>query len=147
MQTNDIATDERLELLLEAVREHSGLTDEEILEAGQHGADCGWAGFTWTVDCAMFAQRNRLLVWELLSDEAEEMGAINTLAYLASFARAEIVNDADGLETLLAWWALETCGHYLEAKREEANPYPGHPLTHPDAPSDPRERWRIRNGR
>jgi hypothetical protein len=113
------ATDTRLEDLLEAVRDHSGLTDEEILEAGEHGADCGWAGFTWTVDCVAFVKRNKLLVWELVSDEAEDMGAVNTLAHLASFASADIANSQDGLDTLLSWWSLETCGHFLESKREE----------------------------
>ncbi len=39
-------TDEQYIHLLRAIRDHSGMTLNEIAQAGQYGADTGWPGFT-----------------------------------------------------------------------------------------------------
>jgi hypothetical protein len=104
----------RYEELVQAVRDHSGMDDEQIREAGEHGADAGWPGFTYTADGADFTRTNRELVWAMLQQEADDFGADNVPAYVAGFARADMAESADGFDCLLAWWALETAGRWLE---------------------------------
>lgn len=113
------ATSTREEQLISAIRGHSGLSTRDIEQAAEHGADAGWAGFTYTADGADFTRANRELVWEMLAEEAEEMGAENIAAYVASFNRSDMADTADGFDCLLAWWALETAGRYLADTAEE----------------------------
>ena len=103
--------------LVAAVREHSGLDLDEIQSASEHGADAGWAGFTYTADGAEFTRANSDLIYRLLGDEADEMGYPNVAAYVATFNRADMADTADGHDCLLAWWALETAGRYVECER------------------------------
>src|SRR2546421_6313402 len=112
-------SDERLAALVAAVRDHSGLSLSEVQQAGEHGADAGWGGFTYTSDGADFTRANRQLVWDLLSDEAESVGAQSVAAHVASFTRADMTSDPDSFDCLLAWWALETAGRYLSDTRAE----------------------------
>jgi hypothetical protein len=58
--------------LVRAIREHSGLELASIRDAGNHGADAGWSGFTYTADGADFTRANRDLVWSLLAEEADQ---------------------------------------------------------------------------
>ena len=103
--------------LTRAIREHSGLELAAIREAGEHGADAGWGGFTYTSDGAEFTRANKELVWELVSETAEEMGQ-SELELLASFTRADMADSADGLDCLLAWFALEECGRFWNDRRD-----------------------------
>jgi hypothetical protein len=98
--------------LTRAAREHSGLTYRELAEAGEHGADCGWSGFTYTADTARFYDKHADDIWSLLSDQADDLG-MSPLALLASFNRADDVSDAGSFRNLLAWYALEEVGRYL----------------------------------
>lgn len=102
--------------LVAAVREHSGLDLDEIRSAGEHGADAGWAGFTYTADGAEFTRAHSDLIYRLLTDEADEFGYPNVATFVASFNRADMADTADGHDCLLAWWALETAGRYLESE-------------------------------
>lgn len=111
--------DGRMLELLEAIEEHSGLTRSEIHQAGEHGADAGWGGFTYTSDGADFTRANRELVWTLLAEEAESMGAESLAAYVASFNRSDMADDAMGFDCLLSWWALETAGRFLSDHADE----------------------------
>src|SRR5439155_1774445 len=103
----------RMDALVGAIQAHSSLSLSDIRQAGEHGADAGWSGFTYTSDGADFAREHRALVWDLLSDEAEDFGAENVAAYVAGFTRADMTETEDGFSCLLAWWALETAGRYL----------------------------------
>lgn len=107
-------TDDRITQLLEAIREHSGMDDDDIRQAGEHGADAGWPGFTYTLDGAEFTRKHVELVYDLLAQEAEEFGLPNVVAHVATFARADMADTRDGYDCLLAWWALETAGRALE---------------------------------
>jgi hypothetical protein len=112
-------SDARLDQLVEAVRDHSGLSLREIEQAGEHGADAGWSGFTYTTDGAEFTGKNVSLVWDLLADEADSFGAPNVAAHVASFTRCDMAQSPEGFDCLLSWWALETAGRYLVDTREE----------------------------
>ena len=41
------------EKLYEAVKEHSGLDNDQLAEVAEHSADAGWAGFTYYKDTAV----------------------------------------------------------------------------------------------
>ena len=104
---------ELLYQLTEAITKHSGMGVDEIEDAGRHGADAGWPGFTYTVDGAEFTRNNISLIWTLLVDEYEEFDYPNLPAYIASWNRADMADTRDGFDCLLSWWALEKAGHYL----------------------------------
>jgi hypothetical protein len=110
---------DRMDQLVAAIQEHAGLTLSDIEQAGRHGADAGWSGFTYTSDGADFTRANRSLVWELLSEEADDFGAPSVAAHVAGFNRADMTESAEGFDCLLSWWALETAGRYLADTREE----------------------------
>lgn len=103
--------------LLEAIRKHSGMDDEQINEAGTHGADTGWPGFSYTVDCVAFYRENERAIWELLEEAADQIG-VKPLELVASFGRAEMATSLDGLANLLAWFALEEVGRWLADQQE-----------------------------
>jgi hypothetical protein len=105
--------------LLDAIKEHSGLDDDEIRQAGEYGADTGWLGFTYTIDAAEFYRSNADLVDELLQDGADSFGYPNVAAFVASFNRADMADTRDGLDNLKAWYALEEVGRWLEDLDEE----------------------------
>ncbi len=98
--------------LLEAIREHSEMDDSQIMEAGQHGADSGWPGFTYTTDCVEFYRKNERTIWALLEETADQLG-LNPLQLIAGFGRADMATSLDGFANLLAWFALEEVGRWL----------------------------------
>lgn len=104
--------------LLRAIREHSGLELDSIRDAATHGADSGFAGFTYTADGAEFTDKNGALLDELLQVDAEEFGYDNVSAFVASFNRADMTDTLDGYKCLVAWYALETAGRWLNDRRE-----------------------------
>jgi len=97
-----------------AIREHSGMDDDQIREAGQHGADAGWPGFTYIVDCVAFYEANRDDIWQLAQDMADDVGEANVPALVAGFNRADMADTADGFANLLAWFSLEEVGRSLD---------------------------------
>ena len=105
--------------LLRAIREHSGLELSEIRQAGAHGADAGWSGFVYYGETVEFYEANEELVWSILEEDASEFGYPNVPAFVASFARADGADDLTGFKNLLAWYALETAGRWLEDRREQ----------------------------
>jgi hypothetical protein len=110
---------DRMDALVAAIQAHSGLTRSDIRQAGKHGADAGWSGFTYTTDGAEFTRSNRSLVWELLSDDAEEFGFDSVPAFVASFNRCDMAETEDGFDCLLSWYALESAGRYLELRQRD----------------------------
>jgi len=106
------AMDPTTRKLYDAIREHSGMERAQIVEAGEHGADAGWPGFTYTRDGAEFYRTNDEAIDELLAELADDMG--QTVAELiASFTRSDMVDTRDGRDCLLAWFALEHVGRQL----------------------------------
>jgi hypothetical protein len=104
--------------LLRAIREHSSLELASIRDAGTHGADSGFGGFTYTSDGAEFTRENERLVWDLLREDAEEFDYDNVAAFVGTFTRSDMADDPDSFDCLLAWYALEKAGHWLNDRRE-----------------------------
>ena len=111
-------TDELAVRVLRAIREHADLELSDIIDAGRHGADAGWAGFTWYGDTSDFYRANEGLLWELLAGDADEYGADSIPAFVASFNRAGLADDRTGWECLVSWYALESAGHWLGDRRD-----------------------------
>ena len=105
--------------LLQAIREHSGMELQSIKEAGEHGADAGWPGFTYTVDGAEFYRANSATIDTMLQEDADSFGMEDVAALVASFTRSDMADTDDGRACLLAWYALEEVGRYA-ADRHEA---------------------------
>ena len=106
-------TDEQYIHLLRAIRDHSGMTLNEIAQAGQYGADTGWPGFTYTSDGSEFVLHHRETIWTMLSDEAEELGYPDPCTFVGTFARADMAATLAGFDCLLAWYALERVGRHI----------------------------------
>ena len=70
------------------------LTLSELSDVASHGADSGWAGFTYTSDCVKFYNRHESAIWEMLSDMAESMGE-NIPQLIAGFGRVDMAFSVD----------------------------------------------------
>ena len=105
--------------LLEAIKEHSGMEEDEIAEAGTHGADAGWPGFIYTTDGADFYRANSELIDGLLQESADSMGYGTVAELVATFNRRDMADTRDGHDCLLAWFALEEAGHYLQQDEDD----------------------------
>lgn len=102
-----------MDKLVEAIEKHSGMDREQIREAGEHGADAGWPGFTYTAEGAEFYRDHSRLVDDLLQDTADDMGYGSVAELVATFARKDMTDTRDGHDCLMAWFALEEAGRYL----------------------------------
>ena len=101
--------------LLKAIKAHSALDDSDIIQAGEHGADAGWNGFIYHDECAEFYNANESAIYELLNDSADSMGYKNIEELISGFNRSDMLDTPEGRKTLLAWFALEEVGRYLES--------------------------------
>ena len=109
--------EERIVRLTRAIREHGGLEMSSIRDAGTYGADGGFGGFTYTTDAAEFYRDNADDIDALLQDDADSMGYENVAQLVATFGRADMTDTRDGHDCLLAWYALETVGHFWNDRR------------------------------
>ena len=100
--------------LLEKIKEHSEMDLDQIKDAAQHGADVGWPGFTYTLDCVDFYNANKEDIWELARDMADSMGHKSVPELVGTFARVDMADNADGFANLLAWFALEEVGRWAD---------------------------------
>jgi len=107
-----------MEKLHDAIKEHSDLEDANIIDAGVHGADAGFGGFTYDIDCIEFWDNNSALIQEFSQEEAEEFGHANWLELYSTFGRKDMLDSEDGYKVLGAWFVLEAVGRWLEDKQE-----------------------------
>ena len=105
------------EKLYRAIQDHTGLPDSDILQAGQYGADAGWNGFIYYGECCEFYDSNELEIYELLNYQADDMGFSNVEEMISRFNRSDMLDTPEGRKNLLAWFALEEVGRWLECQR------------------------------
>lgn len=103
--------------LYHAIREHSGLDWQSMVDAGNHGADGGFSGFIYTLDCAEFYRKNSAIIDDMMSERADDMGYDNVAAMWASFGRSDMLADRDSRDCLFAWFALEETGRWIDGLR------------------------------
>lgn len=104
--------------LIKAIKKHSGMDDDLIIQAGEHGADAGWPGFTYYTDTSKFYDANAEEIWELAAQSADDMGEPHVLAMISKFGAAGTVSDDSTFENLMAWFALEEAGRWLASTKE-----------------------------
>lgn len=100
--------------LIEAVKKHSGLDDDELAEVAEHGADTGWAGFTYYTDTCKFYDEHADLIWEAIAEDAESM-CVTPLEMISGFGGAAGVGSDDTFKNLLAWYGLESAAQRANA--------------------------------
>lgn len=121
--------------LINAVVRQIGSKDQAI-EAGNHGADAGWVGFTYYNDTVAFSKRQRKNIVSLVNEMANEFGQEPT-EFVASFrclkdylpeikdsierylygGKMTDSEDDTQIQNAMAWFALEEVGRYLESER------------------------------
>lgn len=112
-----MAEDFRKELL-KAIKKQGGMSEDEIKEAARFGANQGFPGFTYYRDTVKFYDKNKDLIWELLNEAADSMGEGTVLSLIASFGGAKHVSNEETFKNLLAWFALEEIGNWLESEEK-----------------------------
>lgn len=55
-----------------------------------------------------FYERHKNVIWEMLREDAEDMGYSNPMEMVVTFNRSDMLGDEDSFKNLLAWYALET---------------------------------------
>lgn len=106
-------------------------------DIARHGIDGGFCGFTWNKDTETFAARNRELILELASGQAQEMGCDSTFGMIRSFGcfKGDTLSDGDLMRALcrgknpedgpnilngLAWYAgEEVCRSYVDITEQD----------------------------
>jgi len=106
-----------MEKLYEAIKQHSELEDESIIDAGNHGADAGWSGFTYNSDCIEFYDKNEDLIHDFIVDQAEGLGYKNWMEMFSNFVRADMLDMKEGWKVLAAWFVLEEIGRWLDYEK------------------------------
>lgn len=97
--------------------------DKDDLDGiANHGADCGWAGLTYTADAAELFDDYADELWDTIQENAQDFGYKNPLEFIASWNRA---NMAEGnfasFKNLLVWYAAEYWAYRLLEDDEESN--------------------------
>lgn len=101
------------------------------LDAARHGADSGFAGFTYYADTCEFARRHRKLIVDQIVDDADgfDMTPIQVvqgfrcldepseqavaLAIYGGSVTADLEDDVYLVRNAMAWYALETVGNWF----------------------------------
>lgn len=109
---------------------------QSAIEAGEHGADAGWPGFTYSADCVQFAKRHRNAIATMASDMASEIGDAGAMELVKGFRCLKddkdieedtigrclygiaTGDDADTVYNALAWFALEEVGRAISVLSE-----------------------------
>ena len=102
------------------IHAHGGMTIAQMVEAGKHGADSDWPGFTYTTNAAEFTETYRAEVWDMLRQAAEEFGCPNVCAFIAGFKRSDMIETLDTFDNLLARYVLEEVGRWLGDNKRKA---------------------------
>jgi hypothetical protein len=103
---------------------------EQAIEAGRHGADAGWPGFTFYDDTVGFTRRHRAAICGAVEQLAADLGE-EPIAMVRGFrclggdishravsqalwgGRGADKDEVEQVENALAWWALEEVGRAL----------------------------------
>ena len=104
--------------LYKAIKTHSGLEYESMIDASNYGANSGFGGFVYYTDTCEFYDNNRELIWELLEQDAESYDFDNVIAFVGSFNGADNVHDEATFKNLCSWYVLETIGRWISDLKE-----------------------------
>jgi len=104
------------------------------IEAGNHGADAGWSGFTYYTDTSRFAKAHRGAIAKLAAETAADFGqgliemvkrfvclkgledadeAVSLALFGGKPRNKDIADEVLLVENALAWFALEEVGRAI----------------------------------
>jgi hypothetical protein len=108
---------------------------QELKEVSEHGADCGWSGFTYYTDTIAFYKKHRQDIVQHMEQTAADMGT-DIISMVQSFGdfrnsdkptpsevgralwESKTEEDLTNLYNLFSWYVLEEVAHtwyrYLE---------------------------------
>ena len=78
-----------------------------------HGADAGYAGLTWTTDTVKLFDRFGPEIWDMAYEDAQDYGADNVPAFIATFRRNDMSDSLDTFKNLMVWYAAERIANQL----------------------------------
>lgn len=83
------------------------LDADQLADLAQYGADAGWPGITYTVDCVDLYERYADEIREALHEDTECFGYDCPEAFMATWSRSDMLWSEDGRKTLLVWYMAE----------------------------------------
>lgn len=83
------------------------LEHDSIIGLAEHGADAGWPGLTYTMDCVLLYDEYEDEIWDALRMDAEDLGYDNPMVMVATFNRSDMLDDSDRFKNLLVWYMAE----------------------------------------
>lgn len=109
----------QIQKLYQAVKEHSGLEDTDIIEAYNYGADSGFSGFIFNADCIDFYDEYKTIIHDYITEYVSNYTEYsNWFEMVANFNRSDMLDIEDGYKILLSWFILEEVGCWLEEKED-----------------------------
>jgi hypothetical protein len=82
-------------------------------DIASHGADCGFPCITYTCDAVWIFDRFEDEIWEMAVQDASDMGFKNACDMIASFKRADMIEQIDSFKNLMVWYACEKLAREL----------------------------------
>lgn len=80
------------------------LSNDDLRDVYEHGADSGFSGFIYYTETGRFYNRHKHAIWQLLEQAADELGE-NVLVMISQFNVSH--GDLATFENALVWFALE----------------------------------------
>lgn len=80
---------------------------EILSDVARFGADQGVPGYTYYSECIEFYDAHELAIYAMLREDTEAFGYSNVSEFISTFARSNMLDDADGRKNLLTWYAIE----------------------------------------
>lgn len=91
----------------------ANLSKNELRGLAEHGADAGWPGLVYTQDCVQLFDKFSAELWGLMVVDALDYGYQNVAEFMASWRRADMLNDFDTFRNLIVWFAAEKIAREL----------------------------------
>jgi hypothetical protein len=82
-------------------------------DIASHGADGGFPCITYTCDAVCIFDRFEDEIWEMAVQDAGELGFKNACDMIASFTRADMIEQIDSFKNLMVWYACERTAREL----------------------------------
>lgn len=101
-----------IERLTAALVAH-GLDASYFSDLANYGASGGFPAITYYSDTCAFYEANKSDIWELLNEQADEMGYSNPVELINTFGGCKDVGSDVQFENLLTWFAAEECARYV----------------------------------
>lgn len=76
-------------------------------DISNHGADAGFPCITYTSDCVALYNRFESDIWDMLREDADDMGLKSPVHLIAMFQRIDMASTPEGFKNLLVWYACE----------------------------------------